>query len=43
MLMFLHSMDERTLKDFGVTREEMHSFLDKQFTLGPLTSEHEVG
>jgi uncharacterized protein YjiS (DUF1127 family) len=25
MLMFLHSMDERTLKDFGVTREEMHS------------------
>jgi uncharacterized protein YjiS (DUF1127 family) len=34
MLMFLHSIDERTLKDFGATREEMHSFLDKQFTLG---------
>jgi uncharacterized protein YjiS (DUF1127 family) len=31
MLMFLHSLDERTLKDFGVTREEMNSFLDKQF------------
>ena len=36
VLMFLHSMDERTLKDFGVTREEMHTFLDKQFTLGTL-------
>jgi uncharacterized protein YjiS (DUF1127 family) len=32
MLMFLHSLDERSLKDFGVTQEEMHSFLDKQFT-----------
>jgi uncharacterized protein YjiS (DUF1127 family) len=32
MLMFLHTMDERTLRDFSVTREEMHSFLDKQFT-----------
>ena len=43
VLMFLHSIDERTLKDFGVTREEIHSFLDKQFTLGTLTSEHEAG
>jgi hypothetical protein len=33
-------MDERTLKNFGVPREEMHSFLDKQFTLGALASEH---
>jgi uncharacterized protein YjiS (DUF1127 family) len=32
MLMFLQSLDERTLKDFGVTREEMICFLDKQFT-----------
>jgi uncharacterized protein YjiS (DUF1127 family) len=32
MLMFLHSLDERTLKDFGVTREEMNCFLDEQFT-----------
>jgi hypothetical protein len=31
--MFLHCLDERTLKDFGVTREEMNSFLDTQFTL----------
>jgi hypothetical protein len=29
-------MDEGTLKDFGVTREEMHTFLDKQFNLGTL-------
>ena len=43
VLMFLHSMDERTLKDLGVTREEIHSFLDKQFTFGTLASEHEAG
>jgi uncharacterized protein YjiS (DUF1127 family) len=32
MLMFLHSLDGHTLKDFGVSREEMNCFLDEQFT-----------
>jgi hypothetical protein len=32
MLMFLHCLDERTLNDFGVTREEMNAFLDTQFS-----------
>jgi uncharacterized protein YjiS (DUF1127 family) len=31
ILMLLHSLDERTLKDLGVTREEMNSFLDNRF------------
>ena len=42
MLMFLHSLDERTLKDFGVTQEEMHSFLDKQFTRARCQRQHEA-